>query len=941
MDPLLSLLNSAKDGNFDAVPSQITLKTNINSTNLDILQNDNNKIEITKSLKDLPNAIKDKLSHIDLDCLSEDQQSAILSVLNRKNILLTGPAGTGKTFTIKIIKDIYTALGKKISLTSTTGASATLFDDGRTIHSWSGIGICSSKESALKRVMTYKKPQYRIKTTNLLIIDEISMMQSYILDILDYVCRMIRQSQMPFGGLQVVLVGDFFQLGPVKCPKYAFEADCWNNVIHEVHDLTQIFRQENIQFCNALNEIRKADISQETINLFSQCIGREFNGDIKPTELYPLKVDVSQVNEYELWELATEDNMVREIESLDDVIQKPKPRKPMSAKFKKQVKATLNKHCMAPEVLQLCVGAQVMLIQNLSVESGLANGSRGILTGFGPAGQPIVKFMNGQELAISTHSWTVRINENTIAKRKQYPIILAWAITVHKCVSYDTIISTPQGMAKIGLLASNMNKGWNNMKFKVHSSDETSITKAVYVGDIEDSIIIKTRMGFTLEGSHRHPVLTMNSKGQHEWKKLSDIEKDDVIIIRRGLLGGLEKPTKINFSSDFEYRKEYTIPKRVTSDLCYLMGMLVGDGSYNKNSNDYMVEYVSIDEELLDQFNNICLTRFGIECGKYIRKKENHKDLTKLYFCSKLIRMFLAECGLTFTKCREKHVPWTCMYNTIKSQRLFIKGLFDTDGGVSSGFLNYTTASTILAREVHTILCNLGIISRLYYLKGVDAWRVDITGKDARTYMSTIGFVVEYKQRNGMKQFGSPSDSYKSNIGEIPNGQALICQLRKEKYSKHGSTIRCNYIKKPFSSLLSRIIKGTCKLRINHLEYISKCMPDMNEFESGRILLSYIKNKWFFDTIKTIEYSTCQMFDLEVEETHSFVSNGIVSHNCQGSTLDLVRVDLSSNIFADGQSYTSISRARTLDGLSIIEIDWDKITANQRVKEFYAKNAKL
>ena len=208
---------------------------------------------------------------IDISEMSKGQQMAVNAILSGKNILLTGPAGTGKSYTVEKIKKIYDAMQKRIGVTSTTGRSAIIIG-GRTIHSWSGIGICTSKESALKRVMMYRKPQARIKSTELLIIDEVSMLSGYILDILDYVFRFIRQDQRPFGGIQVLLVGDFYQLSPVKSDKYAFEADTWNLLIQEVHELQHIFRQEDKTFCTALNEIRTAEVSIATIELFSQCL---------------------------------------------------------------------------------------------------------------------------------------------------------------------------------------------------------------------------------------------------------------------------------------------------------------------------------------------------------------------------------------------------------------------------------------------------------------------------------------------------------------------------------------------------------------------------------------------------------------------------------------------------------------------------------------------
>lgn len=371
------------------------------------------------------------LQGIETEGLSPGQKEAILSVIQGKNILLTGPAGTGKSFVIKKIREVFETRGRVVAMTSTTGASAILVG-GKTIHSWAGIGICGTPESALKQVMTYKKSQERIRGAHLLIIDEVSMLSGVVLDILDYVFRIVRNCSRPFGGLQVLLCGDFFQLSPVKCNKFAFEAECWKAAIQEVHELTEIFRQGNHEFCVALNEIRVGEVSQKTVDLLSKCLKREFQGDIKPTELYPVNEDVSALNEAELWKLATPENPIRAIDAYDDVTEKPRPRVPRNQKFFDECKARLDRDCVAPAVLELAIGAQVMLLKNLNVEAGLANGSRGVVTGFSAGGAPVVKFLNGQEMTMQTNVWKLRINETTRVRRTQFPLKLAYALSCHK-----------------------------------------------------------------------------------------------------------------------------------------------------------------------------------------------------------------------------------------------------------------------------------------------------------------------------------------------------------------------------------------------------------------------------------------------------------------------------------------------------------------------------
>lgn len=421
---------------------------------------------------------------IDLSSLSEGQKKAVMAIVEGKNILLTGPAGTGKSHTIKKISEIYKMSNLNISVTSTTGASAILIE-GKTIHAWSGIGIAGTKEGALKQVQTYKAPQERIKAAHLLIIDEISMFSGYHLDILDHVFRHIRVVDKPFGGIQVVLCGDFFQLKPVKSDKYAFESESWPCLIHEVHELTQIFRQDNLEFCKALNEIRVGEVSPTSAALVESCIGRQFNGDIKPTVLYAVNADVSELNEAELWKLASPTNPVKEICALDELIEKPRPRGNYKPEFIESCKKRMNKDCIAQERLLLCVGAQVMLIKNINVDAGLANGSRGVVVRFNPQGMPVVKFMAGHEVELGTHTWYLRINETIKMKRTQIPLAIAYSVTTHKsqgmtldCVRMDlgtklfcegqfyTAISRARSLEGLSIIALDWNSLYVDKKVK-------------------------------------------------------------------------------------------------------------------------------------------------------------------------------------------------------------------------------------------------------------------------------------------------------------------------------------------------------------------------------------------------------------------------------------------------------------------------------------------
>jgi ATP-dependent DNA helicase PIF1 len=371
------------------------------------------------------------ISGVDISDLGQEQFQAIADIMNGKNVLITGPAGTGKSFTINKLRQILGANNIRFAVTSTTGKSAIIIG-GKTIHSFAGIKISKTKDSALKLVMASKPAQKRIIETQALIIDEVSMLSGDMIDILDYVFRMVRNRQEPFGGMQIILSGDFYQLRPVKSETYAFESSRWNFYIHAVHELTQIFRQEDKTFCTALNEVRVGAWTQSTIELFDTCINRQFNSDIKPTELYPVNEYVDSVNTNELLALASEENMIVTLGAHHDFVEKPKPRYERDQLFKGRAIATMNKNCIAPEVLELVIGAQVMLTKNIDVEAGLANGSRGVVVGFTSDSQPIVKFVNDIQMPIQSDNWYMWVNDTCKIVRTQFPLKLAWAMSIHK-----------------------------------------------------------------------------------------------------------------------------------------------------------------------------------------------------------------------------------------------------------------------------------------------------------------------------------------------------------------------------------------------------------------------------------------------------------------------------------------------------------------------------
>lgn len=370
--------------------------------------------------------------------MNEEQQKAFELLMSGENVCLTGPAGVGKSYTINNFVEHTT---KKVAVTSTTGISASLIN-GRTIHSWAGIKLGDEETNALLvRVKKNKDAKERILGSDVLIIDEISMMDAELFEKLEFIIRVIRYNDKPFGGLQVVAVGDFAQLPPVKAKGFTFIADCWDKVFpsENIIHLKQVMRQTDKNFVDVLNKIRFADpcllnpenslrkLLDERVIEQGKVVKIEVDGyELEPTLLYSHRADVSFINSNRLSELLkTEEHHKFNIEMV------------LKKESHKQYIDAVLKRVPCNKILELAVGAQVMLVKNMDFDAKLVNGSRGVVTRFvkDEKGNVIgidVLFKNGESIILGKADWEVKIDKNIKITVRQYPLILAYALTVHK-----------------------------------------------------------------------------------------------------------------------------------------------------------------------------------------------------------------------------------------------------------------------------------------------------------------------------------------------------------------------------------------------------------------------------------------------------------------------------------------------------------------------------
>jgi ATP-dependent DNA helicase PIF1 len=361
--------------------------------------------------------------------LTSEQEDYYDAILKGESIFLTGPGGVGKSYLLKKVYDDFTAkTGRRIAVTAMTGCAANLLGThAKTLHSWAGIGLGNGPTLALiDRVKNFYPSRKKWRDAGCLVIDEVSMMTPQLLDSLDQIGQAIRRSSRPFGGIQVVLVGDFYQLPPVSRTdggiQFAFQAHVWGRAIKRTCELTTIIRQKDPVFQKILKEARYGRLSAESIEILESRRGVSWKAqEVKPTMCFTRKADVAQINDNRMAKLTGERHVYDAVTapskipapSLDKIVERMDREYPYEAK------------------LELVVGCQVMLTVNKNPEDGLVNGSRGVVVGF-VSGLPQVKFLNGplEPVAIAHHTWASE--DSTPVSRTQIPLKIAYAITIHK-----------------------------------------------------------------------------------------------------------------------------------------------------------------------------------------------------------------------------------------------------------------------------------------------------------------------------------------------------------------------------------------------------------------------------------------------------------------------------------------------------------------------------
>lgn len=339
--------------------------------------------------------------------MNEKQLEAFNIVKNNENLFLSGSAGTGKSFTIKKIVEYLENNNINYGLTALTGCAASLIN-GQTLHSFLLLGIDKSLKDIYNDLSKKYIPKFKIlKSLQTLIIDEISMMSNELIELINELFKLIKSNLLPFGGIQIILVGDFHQLPPIK-GNYCFTSPVWD--ILNLHNiiLTDLIRQkDDLVLQEILEELRIGKISDKTFETLKSLNKTKFLGDIKPTKLFPVNTNVDKINN-------------REFEKLVKINDGNTTTYKALTNYKVDNIDTFN--------VCLTLNAQIMVIRNLSVENHLVNGTRGIVIGLLEK-CVIIKDINNN---IHHINYYTDLHKNKKHYISFMPLKLAYAISIHK-----------------------------------------------------------------------------------------------------------------------------------------------------------------------------------------------------------------------------------------------------------------------------------------------------------------------------------------------------------------------------------------------------------------------------------------------------------------------------------------------------------------------------
>ncbi|XP_011858766.1 PREDICTED: ATP-dependent DNA helicase PIF1 [Vollenhovia emeryi] len=369
------------------------------------LSGDGPKVPAAKKLYENPTAGE----------LTEEQARVLNAVLSGKNLFFTGSAGTGKSY---LLRKIITALPPDVTMATASTGVAACHIGGITLHQFAGVGLGTGTIERCIQLASRPSAASIWRKTKHLVIDEISMVDGDFFDKIEAVARHVRRSERPFGGIQLILCGDFFQLPPVSKTedkaKFCFQSEAWQKCVHFNFELQTVHRQRDEAFVKILNNVRIGRVTDDIVDILKETAKQkiESNG-VLATRLCSHVREADEINEFQLNELKGESKVYTALDSDSSMTY------------------MLDQQLPIPGKLVLKVGAQIMLLKNMNVNSGLVNGARGVVVDF-KNDVPVIQLRSGTHYEAKMEKWAIKTSSGAVIHRKQVPLKLAWAFSIHK-----------------------------------------------------------------------------------------------------------------------------------------------------------------------------------------------------------------------------------------------------------------------------------------------------------------------------------------------------------------------------------------------------------------------------------------------------------------------------------------------------------------------------
>jgi intein/homing endonuclease len=454
-----------------------------------------------------------------------------------------------------------------------------------------------------------------------------------------------------------------------------------------------------------------------------------------------------------------------------------------------------------------------------------------------------------------------------------------------KCVSGDTLLFTDNGLKEIQKFDNEIPEYTFNCNLYTKEGELES--SKFFNNGIKQTIKITTNYGYQIEGSYEHPILIFD--GEYKYKKLQEIKENDCVCIQRGqnyfskYMPNIKDFKFIDKTKNYQHRI-YDLPQQMSLSLARLLAYIVSEGCMSREKS---IIFTNKDENLNNDFEKINVELF---VGKihFSKRKRHGSDMITIN--SSYIKSFLNYLGVNNELSAGKEVPWCIMQSPKEIVTEYLKTCFECEGSISNRSIEFMTASEKMSKQIHSLLLNFGIISsrRVKYCMATNGkrikrpyYRIIISGHNIDKFYKQIGFISERKNELLYK-----------NIGKKRNTNNDIIPFINEEIKKFHKQYKCEHHKGRWAKHLGKEIVGHIIWRyINALVFnnIKNVSYDklilLNTKLKNKKFEDILKNNFYYDYIKKIEYGKNQVYDLEIPIHHNFTSNGFISHNSYGVAL--------------------------------------------------------